>query len=1011
MSQVVTNAGEALFAQKAQANEQLDIDTFIFAYVPGQDSQAPVDRSEGLPPTAQQVHTQPVQQVGRINNNTVVYSTVLNSLTGPFEFNWVGLYSSVNNTLVAISHVKSVNKTITELGNAGNTLNRNFAIEYSGISDITGITVAPETWQLDFSARLAGMDALTQNLAMDMNGRDWFIGDGFKVEPTANDDEFRVIAGVGYVHGMRLELEQDYVFSVQSYPQNVYVDALFEGDVSSQWKPQYKFTLSNAQQEDYMNENGVNHYVFKISVLSGADAVEDLRNNNGLAAKLEDYILKNRSEVDNTESLKELFGLVAGMKVSTKGYYEPLDGGNTTYEISTNSDIDGYSSFEIIGGLYAHPYRKQNGLTSTQFGVMPDGVTNWEADQGLRMKALYAALNKGVEVKFVRVGEKYLYNTGMNIYNNYAQKWTMSFDEGVEFGNIFHIISSGSAIFDRRVSIPINSPDQTLTFPEPHGMITPRMCTFVDTGTILDKGSYLVTPTDSRHATVDAPGLLGNNINTGRISDTPIKNVILKGTYTTYDRFGCINVDGLTYDRVHCKSDPTKHATGGYGGGVHIFTMCKNFNGRDTIIDDTQSQAQSANQHAAFACDGIGLENNKFGRVWVKDSRCNGAIIQGEGCSVDTLIVDAYGRGVMSSVIPFVGQSDLQGGSSANIAHGVWLSRSCGKIGYIRVNQKYGFDGRGYAHKDVVFDRDFLRWDSPNQSSFLDEELAMSVGHIECLNPQYVAVDLGTYKGWCSPSIGKISLGIIPDENEIILSDASRLDKGLINIGYTRAKIGKVKCKNAKQSSVILHNPLYTPANTPAMLKEPSLTLGSFECGDHSASPISIHCKHDIGNVVFDKVTIKGSYYLEPSVLIGTRAICSDFGPIHAKSEVAVNKKLLEYGAQHSMVGPIDSHNITANKSTNDATIHIKNSKYSKLRVAKVNADSLSANGGGIKYTGTYNFTTENLLVDKMAQGVIDGGGNGRMIAIGCVSLGNSTASDLPKSVLVGDVGNYQWSV
>lgn len=290
MSQVVTNAGEALFAQKAQANEQLDIDTFIFAYVPGQDSQAPVDRSEGLPPTAQQVHTQPVQQVGRINNNTVVYSTVLNSLTGPFEFNWVGLYSSVNNTLVAISHVKSVNKTITELGNAGNTLNRNFAIEYSGISDITGITVAPETWQLDFSARLAGMDELTQNLAMDMNGRDWFIGDGFKVEPTANDDEFRVVPGVGYVHGMRVELEQDYVFTVQNYPQYVYVDVWYESEADSKWgtKLIIKTSSTNNLNDFSMEER----FTALIAKLITFDAVDDLRADKGLKQELNEHIEK-----------------------------------------------------------------------------------------------------------------------------------------------------------------------------------------------------------------------------------------------------------------------------------------------------------------------------------------------------------------------------------------------------------------------------------------------------------------------------------------------------------------------------------------------------------------------------------------------------------------------------------------------------------------------------------------------------------------------------------------------
>lgn len=286
MSQVVTNAGEALFAQKAQANEQLDIDTFIFAYVPGQDSQAPVDRSEGLPPTAQRVHTQPVQQVGRINSNTVVYSTVLNSLTGPFEFNWVGLYSSVNNTLVAISHVKSVNKTITELGNAGNTLNRNFAIEYSGISDMTGITVAPETWQLDFSARLSGMDELTRNFAKDLNGQDCFIDDGFKVVEGSSEDDFDITIGVGYVNGLRVKLETTETVTAASYPKNIYVDAYFDGDASSTWKPKHTIEITSDELVNYTDTNGKEHYLVKVAEVTAADEIEDLRLGFGIDYKI-----------------------------------------------------------------------------------------------------------------------------------------------------------------------------------------------------------------------------------------------------------------------------------------------------------------------------------------------------------------------------------------------------------------------------------------------------------------------------------------------------------------------------------------------------------------------------------------------------------------------------------------------------------------------------------------------------------------------------------------------------
>jgi lysophospholipase L1-like esterase len=303
MAQVITIAGERLFALKAQNNEQLDVDTFIFANVPGQDPNATIDRNEGLPPVGQIVHQQIVQQVGRVNDNVVIYSTVMDSLTGPFDFNWVGLYSSVNQTLIAVSHIPSVSKTITVPGAAGNTLNRNFGIEYSGIADLTGITVNPETWQLDFTARLSGMDELTRQLAADMNGKDWFIDDGFKVEPRSTTNTFKVTPGAGYVSGLRVELKQEHILTLQSYPQFVYVDAWFDGDASSKWAPKTAFTVTNGEMDDYIDVNGKPHYVFKLARITATDTIEDLRNVDGLKKQIESVSI-NLNEVKNRTVLK-----------------------------------------------------------------------------------------------------------------------------------------------------------------------------------------------------------------------------------------------------------------------------------------------------------------------------------------------------------------------------------------------------------------------------------------------------------------------------------------------------------------------------------------------------------------------------------------------------------------------------------------------------------------------------------------------------------------------------------
>ncbi len=307
MTQVITIAGEKLFAAKAQANQQLDIDTFIFANVAGQDPVVEIDRNEGIP-SADIVHQQNVQQTGRINDNVVVYSTVLDSVTGPFEFNWVGLYSSVNQTLVAISHVPKVSKTITAPGSAGNTLNRNFGIEYSGIAELAGISVSPETWQLDFSARLSGMDELTRQLASDMNGKDWFIDDGFKIVPRSTANTFSVTPGIGYVSGLRVELKQEHILTLQTYPQFVYVDAYFDGNASSQWKPKVAFTVSNTEMDDYIDVSGTKHYVFKLVQITDANTINDFRAGSKFPEKswVQDTFIKKREANEKFEEVNRI---------------------------------------------------------------------------------------------------------------------------------------------------------------------------------------------------------------------------------------------------------------------------------------------------------------------------------------------------------------------------------------------------------------------------------------------------------------------------------------------------------------------------------------------------------------------------------------------------------------------------------------------------------------------------------------------------------------------------------
>lgn len=157
MSQTaITLAFEHWKAQQGATGEPVLLDEFVFANVPGLNPNIPVDRNEALPPVEQIVHRQPVTRTGVVNENGVVYSAVLGADVGDFSFNWIGLVSKASGTLAMIVHAPVQQKLKTAEGQQGNVLTRSFLMEYNGAQTETGISTPAETWQIDFTARMAG---------------------------------------------------------------------------------------------------------------------------------------------------------------------------------------------------------------------------------------------------------------------------------------------------------------------------------------------------------------------------------------------------------------------------------------------------------------------------------------------------------------------------------------------------------------------------------------------------------------------------------------------------------------------------------------------------------------------------------------------------------------------------------------------------------------------------------------------------------------------------------------
>ncbi len=296
MSQTaITLAFEHWKAQQGATGEPVLLDEFVFANVPGLNPDTPVDRNEALPPVEQIVHRQPVTRTGVVNENGVVYSAVLGADVGDFSFNWIGLLNKASGTLAMIVHAPLQQKLKTAEGQQGNVLTRSFLMEYNGAQTETGINTPAETWQIDFTARMAGMDERQRLENADIYGAAAFFGDGWLVGKTGN--QFFVTKGTGYVAGLRTSLAANQNITVTTKPVKVWLDVCWTGALTSVWNAQCKITVAE-NLADYV-QNGVQHYVFAVASIDVNGNITDLRPKGTLNEQQASDALKKHEQSRN----------------------------------------------------------------------------------------------------------------------------------------------------------------------------------------------------------------------------------------------------------------------------------------------------------------------------------------------------------------------------------------------------------------------------------------------------------------------------------------------------------------------------------------------------------------------------------------------------------------------------------------------------------------------------------------------------------------------------------------
>ncbi|HEK0368750.1 MULTISPECIES: phage tail protein [Proteus] len=297
MSQsIITTAFERWKAQESIDGNLIVLDEFVFAHIPNLEIEKPIDRNEGLPDAKYIVHRQAVNKTGVVNQNAVAYSVTIGAEIGDFDFNWIGLLNKKSGTVAMIVHAPTQRKIKTQAGQQGNVLTRSFLLEYLGASKETAITTPAEMWQIDFTARLSGIDEMQRLVNTDSYGEASFFGDAFLVAKTGN--QYFVTKGIGYIGGLRAELITNQNITVPAENTKVYADVSYQGNITSRWQTHIKLTVK-PDLKNYIDNAGFTHFVFAIASISADGKITDLRPKGTLDFQQLDDALKKHAQSRN----------------------------------------------------------------------------------------------------------------------------------------------------------------------------------------------------------------------------------------------------------------------------------------------------------------------------------------------------------------------------------------------------------------------------------------------------------------------------------------------------------------------------------------------------------------------------------------------------------------------------------------------------------------------------------------------------------------------------------------
>lgn len=358
------------------------------------------------------VHRQKVSKAGLVNQDSVAYSVTMGTDVGDFTFNAIALLTDEEQVAIFVK-TASTDKIKNKDGVQGNSITRNILLEFVGAAEQTQINVSAETWQIDFTARLNGLDDDIRKTNLDIYGDVRFFDDGFLVIKKSQNI-VNIKSGVGYIKGYRVEQKEDHILVISEPNSAIYMDIVREGAVTSKYNTSYQFTT--VRTEDYVDIAGNQHYIIKLCDIDENWNVIDRRNVGSVITEYQLSAADGYKYIGRCKSIAELRTIRPtehGQRILVDAYYEggTTGGGEFVADLQDlDTPDDGGVCFVVEGNGGRWKRLFTSSLQDTDFGVIGDGV----ADDTIKLNAFLDSLRR-YKVKGYFTSRHYKTSATLNI--------------------------------------------------------------------------------------------------------------------------------------------------------------------------------------------------------------------------------------------------------------------------------------------------------------------------------------------------------------------------------------------------------------------------------------------------------------------------------------------------------------------------------------------------------------------------------------------------------------------